>query len=146
MTCTVSQQTAFCVHQGSPAVLGLVPLFAPYLEDPLRERIVIAGMDERGVLVCFASAVGGDSFIDSILPCFRSILGEHRARDIVIAHHHPKGRAIATPQDSVTTDRLTALARLGGAMLLDHLIFGEDGIYSYREKRLFPGYLRAPSK
>jgi DNA repair protein RadC len=113
-----------------PPASGLIALFAETLADQRRERAVIAGFDSRGCLVGFQEIVGSGCRISNILPPFRAILAETRLAEIVIAHSHPGGPAMASDEDRLTTHRLSALARLAGILLLDHLIFGDEGIYS----------------
>lgn len=118
------------------AALG--PLFAPYLRDQPSEIAIVAGFDCRAQLVCFVETRGSASDVDDILPAFRSVMAQLSVSEIVLAHNHPDAAALSSPRDRATTERLTALARLAGIWLADHLIFGRDGIYSMRASQLMP--------
>ncbi len=55
------------------------------------------------------------------------------AAAIVLAHNHPSGIPDPSPEDDATTQDLTRGARLVGLVLLDHVIIGETGHYSYTD-------------
>ncbi len=50
---------------------------------------------------------------------------------IVVAHNHPSGNVEPSQQDEVLTQRLAVGAKLLGVRLLDHLILGREGSYSF---------------
>lgn len=52
---------------------------------------------------------------------------------IVLAHNHPSGNPDPSDSDDVSTMKLLALCDLHGAELSDHVIFTENGYYSYFE-------------
>ena len=68
---------------------------------------------------------------------------EDRAVAIMIAHNHPSGSLDPSTDDLLTTRRLADAGRLLGIPLLDHLILGEEGFLSLRER--FPDYFN-PAK
>ena len=63
---------------------------------------------------------------------------EDRAVAIMIAHNHPSGSLDPSTDDLLTTRRLADAGRLLGIPLLDHLIVGETGFLSLRER--YPDY------
>ncbi len=63
---------------------------------------------------------------------------EDRAVGILIAHNHPSGSLDPSTDDLLTTRRLADAGRLLGIPLVDHLIVGEEGFISLRER--FPDY------
>ena len=58
------------------------------------------------------------------------------ARGIVIAHNHPSGIALPSECDIALTRRLILAADAVGVTLLDHLIFGGEDRFSFRQKGL----------
>jgi DNA repair protein RadC len=54
-----------------------------------------------------------------------------RASAIVAAHNHPSGRLTPSAEDEDITTRLKAAGELLGITLLDHLIFTDQGYYSF---------------
>lgn len=63
---------------------------------------------------------------------------EDRAVSILIAHNHPSGSLDPSTDDLLTTRRLSDAGRLLGIPLIEHLIVGEEGFVSLRER--FPDY------
>ena len=55
------------------------------------------------------------------------------AAAIVLAHNHPSGNPDPSPGDDETTRDLDIGARLIGLFLIDHVIIGETGHYSYAD-------------
>jgi DNA repair protein RadC len=55
------------------------------------------------------------------------------AASIVLVHNHPSGNPEPTQGDDETTYDLGKAARLIGLTLLDHIIVGENGHYSYAD-------------
>jgi len=55
------------------------------------------------------------------------------AAAIVLAHNHPSGNPDPSPGDDETTHDLDKGTRLIGLVLIDHVIIGETGHYSYAD-------------
>ncbi len=55
---------------------------------------------------------------------------------IIIAHNHPSGRLDPSPEDIEITRRLREASEVLGIALLDHLIIGRTGFYSFVEHGL----------
>ena len=51
----------------------------------------------------------------------------------MLVHNHPSGNPDPSPGDDETTRDLDRGARLIGLVLIDHVIIGEDGHYSYAD-------------
>lgn len=64
----------------------------------------------------------------------------HNAAALVIAHNHPRGPALPSPADIHVTKELSRLLLQIDVTLLDHLIIGDLGYYS------FATYNQLPSK
>jgi DNA repair protein RadC len=60
---------------------------------------------------------------------------------IVVSHNHPSGRLDPSPEDRDITDRLRQASEVLGIALLDHVIIGRTGFYSFVEH----GLLSAPN-
>lgn len=56
-----------------------------------------------------------------------------RATAIIVAHNHPSGQLVPSPEDDEITDRLKRSGDLLGVHFLDHLIFSEHDFISYRQ-------------
>ena len=57
------------------------------------------------------------------------------AAAIVLVHNHPSGDSSPSSEDDAITQRLVIAGRLLGINVLDHVVIGRPGWYSYREKR-----------
>lgn len=53
---------------------------------------------------------------------------------LLCAHNHPSGDPAPSPEDRVLTKRLREAGELLGISLLDHIILGEDRLYSFADQ------------
>ena len=58
---------------------------------------------------------------------------QDRAAAFVVAHNHPSGRLLPSPEDDEITERLLKASEILGLHFLDHLIFSETAWWSYRQ-------------
>lgn len=58
------------------------------------------------------------------------------AASVVVAHNHPSGDATPSGADIQLTRRLARAGDVLGVEVLDHVIFGEDGVASMRDMGL----------
>lgn len=52
-----------------------------------------------------------------------------KAASVVLAHNHPSGIAIPSPEDVAVTRRLSSTLNGVDVILVDHIVFGDDGDY-----------------
>ena len=57
---------------------------------------------------------------------------------IICLHNHPSGYAEPSGEDDRLTKRIWEGGRILGIPLLDHIIVGESGFYSFRENGKIP--------
>ena len=58
----------------------------------------------------------------------------HRATGLTLCHNHPSGTALPSRQDDELTRSVAQACRMVNVPLLDHVIFTENGYYSYADK------------
>jgi DNA repair protein RadC len=58
---------------------------------------------------------------------------QDRAAAFCVAHNHPSGQLMGSPEDNEITSRLSAAAKILGLHFIDHVIFSETSWWSYRE-------------
>ena len=58
---------------------------------------------------------------------------QDRAAAFAVAHNHPSGRLLPSPEDDEITGRLQNAADILGLHFLDHVIFSETAWWSYRQ-------------
>ncbi|HVE14063.1 MAG TPA: DNA repair protein RadC [Elusimicrobiota bacterium] len=61
---------------------------------------------------------------------------ERRAAGLIVAHNHPSGLVRPSPEDRETTRRLEQAGLVLGIPLLDHVIVGAEGCFSFRRQGL----------
>jgi O-6-methylguanine DNA methyltransferase len=89
-----------------------------------RNRLVAEDVVSRGILT--ASLVNPREV-------FRPALAASGAA-IIISHNHPSGDPTPSRDDDGVTERIAKAGDLLGIALLDHLIVGDRGYWSYRER------------
>jgi len=68
------------------------------------------------------------------------IISRNKVNNVIVAHNHPKGDAIPSADDNSFTKALVTSLAINDSYLMDHIIIGEDGYYSYREKGVIDKY------
>lgn len=63
---------------------------------------------------------------------FADVIAE-RASAVILAHNHPSGNLEPSNEDVKITTQLTEAGKLLGIKVLDHIIFGKKGYYSFSE-------------
>ena len=58
---------------------------------------------------------------------------QDRATSIIVCHNHPSGNLEPSVEDTEVTKQLKAAAEILGIALLDHVIFSNNGYYSFLE-------------
>jgi DNA repair protein RadC len=61
---------------------------------------------------------------------------EDSATAVIIAHNHPSGRLDPSIEDRDITDKLTKAGEILGIAVLDHIIIGKGGFFSFLEQGL----------
>ncbi|MEM1124932.1 MAG: DNA repair protein RadC [Bacteroidota bacterium] len=61
---------------------------------------------------------------------------EGQAVYLVLAHNHPSGNLCPSPQDLQLTKQLVAAGKIMTIGVLDHLIIGDRGYYSFKDEKL----------
>lgn len=64
------------------------------------------------------------------------------ARNILLAHNHPLGPAMASPEDLELMERLELVLEPLGIVLMDQYITGIGGVYSCRDQTCWPVSVR----
>ena len=64
---------------------------------------------------------------------------QDRAAAFAVAHNHPSGRLLPSPEDDEITERLRNAAVILGIHFLDHVIFSETAWWSYRQNGKLAG-------
>ena len=60
----------------------------------------------------------------------------HSAASVVLAHNHPSGDPEPSEDDLTITKRLIEAGKILGVEVIDHLIVGKNGFFSFKAKGL----------
>jgi DNA repair protein RadC len=89
--------------------------------EVIERRIVTIGLLDRSLVH------PRDVFADVI---------SDRAAAVIFAHNHPSGNLAPSDEDLKTQDRLVQAARILGIRVLDHIVVGKKGHFSFQEAGL----------
>lgn len=100
------------------------------------EKIVLLSLDSKKRLIKRSIMSEGNilSASSSVKQVLYEAISAH-ASFMILMHNHPEGKSLPSSADDMTTALLADTGRLLGLPLLDHLIIGEEGCFSYREQR-----------
>jgi DNA repair protein RadC len=116
-------------------------LLGARLADAEREHFVALALDVKNrPLAQLEIAVGGLSSC-AVTPAdaFRVLL-RHAASGVIFVHNHPSGDPSPSDEDVAMTRRLLAAGQLLGVRVLDHVILGADGYFSFLDSGLLNGW------
>jgi DNA repair protein RadC len=111
----------------------------PQLAGLGRELFHVLSFNSRSVLLANDRIAEGMQAAVPVDPgdVFRAAL-RAKATAVAFAHNHPAGDASASPTDIALTRQLQAAAMVLCIRVLDHVIVGDGGFTSMRERRLPP--------
>lgn len=124
------------MRTGAP--LGTPQATYRYLQAQLRDRpyevFCCIYLDNRHRLIAFEELFRGTVDCAQVHP--REVLRQtllYNASALIVAHNHPSGVAEPSPADDFITRRLKDLLTLMDVRLVDHVIVGDGGCYSFAE-------------
>ncbi|MEG0598109.1 MAG: DNA repair protein RadC [Oscillospiraceae bacterium] len=109
-------------------------LLAPYFFGVREETVYILCMDAKRKFLGVRQVAGGS--INAVAITLRKVMAEAlalQASTVVLAHNHPSGIALPSPDDIATTHKMEEALREVGIALWDHFIFADDDMVSMRE-------------
>ena len=110
-------------------------LLRPHFPDD-DEMLLLAGFDGHQRLIRLEAARGDGAGRCRIPPhCWCNLL-RHGVATVVMAHNHPSGDASPSDADIRCTREAARLLRLLDIELFDHLIFVDNGHFSFRQAQL----------
>ena len=110
-------------------------LFKEMLSGCDREKLLVAAVDTKNrptaIEICSVGTLNS-SLVHPREIFKMSILSN--ANKIIIGHNHPSGVVDPSFEDDEITRRLKEAGRVLGIELMDHIIVGDQGFFSYREQ------------
>lgn len=114
-----------------------VEVLKPYFHGRDEERIYCAALDLNDKLL--QVMLIGEGGVDNVAINNNKVLGlvtRTKAKKIILAHNHPSGGLRPSQQDVDTTNTMFIMLAGVNAILSDHIIFTDDGYFSFYENGL----------
>lgn len=124
------------IRQSASSSERIYTLFR-YLEKETREKVICVHLNPVLEILSYEIVALGTaqrSLLD-MAGLFRGILLS-RASRIVVIHNHPLGVSSPSRKDKQISDRIKAASALYEIPMIDFMIIGEDGYYSFDEAGL----------
>jgi len=112
-------------------------LVSPHLSNLSREVFKILLLTSRNTMIAEKTIFEG-SLTESIVSP-REIVKEainQSAASVVFVHNHPSGNPAPSDEDKRVTKHLKSACEMVGINVLDHIIVGSDGYYSFADSGL----------
>ena len=109
------------------------------LQNETKEKLIVINLDNANRILCFELVALGGCNICHARPIeiFKSSFLTSAVSAIVI-HNHPSGKSIPSLDDRNFTKELIKVTKLIGLKLLDHIIIGHEGYYSFADAGKIP--------
>lgn len=105
------------------------------LEEEPREHFVVLTLSRSNRITgCYKVSEGGTTATVVDVKLLMKEALERLAENIVLVHNHPSGNLKPSPQDIDLTRRIKGAAELFGIRVLDHIIIGRSGYYSFSDE------------
>ena len=89
-------------------------------------------LDEKGMVFNFYRFTSEEIKSVDLEPAdLSAFLLRNQPAGLVIVHNHPHGDASASQKDEIMTRKAQVICSAQNILFCDHLIFGENGVYSY---------------
>jgi len=107
----------------------------PILSDLYHEEfhVLLLNRANKIIKIDLVSKGGFNGTVVDTRIIFKSAL-DAKASSIIAAHNHPSGTQEPSEQDNTITKKLVEIGKIMDIQVLDHIIFTEDGYYSYADK------------
>lgn len=105
------------------------------LGEEAEEHFIILGLDTKNQINCI-SLISKGSLNSSIVhprEVFKPAILSN-CSSIILAHNHPSGIVDPSEEDILVTQRLSNVGRVMGIDVLDHIIVGHKGYFSFKEE------------
>lgn len=103
----------------------------PYFLGRCNETVFLLCLDAKGKVIC-CRMVGEGGINSAGVPIRRiiEIALSVKATSVVLAHNHPSGIALPSPEDVSTTQRVATALEAVDVVLSDHLVIADDDFIS----------------
>ena len=114
----------------------VVNLYHNKLQQLQQEHFLAVYLDTKNKIIADQTITIGTLNSCLIHPreVFRGAL-KNAAHSLIVIHNHPSGDSTPSAEDREITQRLEKTGEIMGIPLLDHLIIGKNGWWSWKEKK-----------
>ncbi len=113
--------------------------FSPIFEMFACECVVVGFISNNNTFSGYKKLADGELCEVKInkVELSKSII-RNKAKAVMIAHNHPVGKATPSSKDYDANERIAIILENLGIVMIDNVIIGEDGIFSFKNNILFP--------
>ncbi len=111
----------------------ILPVIGHFADRKQEHFLSVSLNGAHEVIACRVVSVG---LVNRTLVHPREVFADavtDRATAVIVAHNHPSGRVEPSREDRDVTARLRTAGEHLGITLLDHVVFGDGGYYSFLE-------------
>jgi DNA repair protein RadC len=110
-------------------------LLKPLIGDKKKEHFVLLSLDTKNHIINLDTISIGSLNVSLAHPreIFQTAI-KNSAATIILAHNHPSGDSSPSDNDLRITKRLSEISKLLGIRLIDHIIIGQNGYYSFSDQ------------
>ncbi|MCA9604445.1 MAG: DNA repair protein RadC [Myxococcales bacterium] len=111
--------------------------YRPRLADLDQELFCAVALDAKSRPVREIEIARGGLSACAVAPAdvFRALIRE-AAASVIVVHNHPSGEPTPSAEDVALTERLARAGELLGIRLLDHVVIGREGYFSFLDAGL----------
>ena len=112
----------------------------PRLRDLPHEVFAVIFLNQKHGVLAYRELFHGSIHASSVHPreVVKAVLRENAAA-VILAHNHPSGHVSPSPDDLRLTEEMKALLNHLDVRILDHLIVGGNGYFSFAREGLLNG-------
>lgn len=113
----------------------LFQLFYPHINDLPHEEFWVALLDNAHQIIDTSKLFqGGGQQVVVDIPMLLKYALQKSDRAIAVAHNHPSGQLVPSPQDNAMTQKIKAGCDAIGLRFIDHIIVANGQYISYADK------------
>jgi len=111
--------------------------FRPRLGERTEEVFLAVALDAkfRPISECIIAQGGSTTCSFSPADVYRTLIRD-AAVAVVFVHNHPSGVPDPSPDDLIMTQRLLRCGHLLGVEVVDHVIIGREGYFSFKDAKI----------
>lgn len=108
------------------------------LGDKLIEELYVSGLDSKNQVIFTEKISAGTTNKNNVsIRTITELIVHYKVGNIIVAHNHPKGMTVPSPEDDRFTRALACAMGIIDVKVLDHIIVGTNGFYSYFNNHRF---------